>query len=548
VSVTVVTGGAVGIGAAIAEELGRQGVFVVTVDPGVAVDGTPGDGGAALSTAQRIMDAGGKARASNISVTDADAVRGLFSELVEEFGALDAVVNVAGISRPTGFAHGAEDDWRTLLSVHLDGYLNVLRAALPLMASAGHGRILGVTSGSGWRPADAGAYSCAKRAVAALTWRVGQETPPGVTVNALSPIAATRMVLGALSRQAGTGNASGRDAATGGVSLGLAAVPPPEHLGPVGAYLAGDDFSAWANGQIIFSNGAEIAWVVPPRLLEVARTRDVGSLLGVLEALGPKVLAPAEAAQASNGGGNPRLGSAFEESTGEQPAPVAARAVVVADSPSHGATLRDALAVRGVECIAIDAPETGFAAASAQLAAAANAAGPIDAVVVALASSTGSGSSSGWERVLEEHAGVTEGIGDDAAWVRAAADYSSAAERPVRVVSVVDATTAGGRSRAQSATQLSRAAHSASDGRVDAFAIGVEASGAGSTVGAVVAHLVADVDAGALSGAELAVGADWFGLRSHPHPAGSISFGGPTVPAWVDGALREMVGAREEAS
>ncbi len=198
-SVAVVTGGAVGIGAAIAEELGRQGVFVVTVDPGVNVDGTPGSGGDEATTAQRIVEAGGQARASNVSVTDEDAVRALFTGLVEEFGALDTVVNVAGISRATGFAHGGEDDWRAVLSVHVDGYLNVLRAALPHMVAAGHGRILGVTSGSGWRAADAGAYSCAKRAVSALTWRIGQETPPGITVNALSPIAATRMVLGALS-------------------------------------------------------------------------------------------------------------------------------------------------------------------------------------------------------------------------------------------------------------------------------------------------------------------------------------------------------------
>jgi hypothetical protein len=58
-----------------------------------------------------------------------------------------------------------------------------------------------------------------------------------------------------------------------------------------------------------------------------------------------------------------------------------------------------------------------------------------------------------------------------------------------------------------------------------------------------VAHLVCDADAGALSGAELVVGPDWFGLRSHPHPAGSVSFGGPAVPGWVDDALQEMVGA-----
>jgi hypothetical protein len=129
--------------------------------------------------------------------------------------------------------------------------------------------------------------------------------------------------------------------------------------------------------------------------------------------------------------------------------------------------------------------------------------------------------------------------------VRAVSDYSGAANRPVRVVSVVEATTAGGRSRAQSATQLSRAAHPATEARVDAFAISVEAHGA--PVAEIVAHLVTDAEAGALSGAELAVGAEWFGVRSHPHPAGSVSFGGPEVPGWVDDALREMVGGRTDA-
>ncbi len=382
--VVVVTGGAVGIGAAIAEELGRNGVFVVTVDPGVAVDGTPQSEGEELTTAQRIVDAGGRARASNISVTDGAAVHGLFAGLVEEFGTLDAVVNVAGITRPTGLANGTEDDWQALLSVHLDGYLNVLRAALPIMTAAGHGRILGVTSGSGWRPADAGAYSCAKRAVAALTWRLGQEVPDGVTVNALSPIAATRMVLGALSRQAGAGNASGRDSATGGVSLALSAVPPPEHLGPIGAYLASDQFSSWSRGQIMFSNGAEVAWVVPPRLLEVVRTDDVKSLPHLLDALGPAVLVPAEAAQGTNGGGNPRVGTAFDDA---EPAAVsgAGRCVVFTDSSAWRAPIADALAARGLECVSgPEQPATGFASAAEQLDAVAREAGPIDAVVLAL--------------------------------------------------------------------------------------------------------------------------------------------------------------------
>ena len=198
--VVVVTGGGGGIGAAVAEELGRTGHFVVTIDPLVTVDGSEQLPPSEETTAGRIVAAGGAARASSVSVTDREGVRGLFEELVDEHGRLDAVINVAGISRPTTFATGREQDWVDVLTVHLDGYLNILAAALPIMAAAGHGRVLGVTSGSGWRPADAGAYACAKRAVAALTWQLGAQAPPGVTVNAMSPIAMTRMVTSALER------------------------------------------------------------------------------------------------------------------------------------------------------------------------------------------------------------------------------------------------------------------------------------------------------------------------------------------------------------
>ena len=258
--VVVVTGGGAGIGAAIAQAVARTGAYVVTVDPGVTVDGRAQDEVPEETTADRIVAAGGTARASNASVTDAAAVDALFTGLVDELGGLDAVINVAGISRPTGYAQGDEDAWASVLSVHLDGYLNVLRSALPIMTAAGRGRILGVTSGSGWRPANAGAYSCAKRAVAALTWQLGAVVPAGITVNALSPIAATRMVTSGLRNQAAAG---GEQNQTGGVSLAIAAMPSPEALGPVGAYLGSDAFS-WSTGNIIFSNGSEVARVAPP--------------------------------------------------------------------------------------------------------------------------------------------------------------------------------------------------------------------------------------------------------------------------------------------
>ncbi len=309
--VAVVTGGAGGIGASIAEALGREGWYVVTVDPLVTLDGTEQLPEPADSTAARITAAGGSARASSASVTDAEAVRALFDELVADHGGLDAVVNVAGITRQSYFARGTEEDWVALLEVHLGGYLNVLEAALPLMAEAGHGRILGITSGSGWRAADAGGYSAAKRAVAALTWQLGRVAPPGVTVNALSPIANTRMVAAAFERARAAGRAGG------GGGLTLDAIPGPENLGPLGAYLVGDE-CGWCSGQVFFAGGPEVAVVDQPRLVEVVRTDDVVSLAGVLEAVVPRAFVAAEANQATDGGANPRFGSIFDD-----PAPAA---------------------------------------------------------------------------------------------------------------------------------------------------------------------------------------------------------------------------------
>jgi hypothetical protein len=113
----------------------------------------------------------------------------------------------------------------------------------------------------------------------------------------------------------------------------------------------------------------------------------------------------------------------------------------------------------------------------------------------------------------------------------------------MRVATVTEATTSGGRSRAQAAAQLSRAAHLVADVQADGFAIGVETAAESrySTVGELVAYLVGVDDARDLSGAELVATADWIGVRAHPHPETSISFGGPELPAWVDGTLRDIL-------
>ncbi len=537
--VAVVTGGGGGIGAAVAEELGRGGWFVVTVDPLVTLDGTEELPRAEETTAGRIVAAGGQATASSASVTDGEALRGLFAELVDRHGGLDAVVNVAGITRQSYFARGTEEDWLALLSVHLGGYLNVLGAALPLMAEAGHGRILGVTSGSGWRAADAGGYSCAKRAVASLTWQLGSHAPRGVTVNALSPIAHTRMVAAALERA----RQEGRQGGGGGLTLD--AMPGPETLGPLGAHLVDDGFG-WCTGQVMFAGGPEVAVVDQPRLLEVVRTDGAASLDAVLQAVVPRAFVTAEAQQATQGGTNPRFGSIFDAAPGGTPAAGRVRSCAVVGDRSHlAASLVAALEAHSMTCHRVE-PVGGFDAAAAALRAVGEAAGPIDAVVLALTGQQFAVPSTvGWEGILADHQGITAQLHVDASWARAASDYASQAGRPVRLVTLTDATSPAGRSRAQAAAQLARAAASGTGGRVTAYAAGIEATDdeASRPAGALVAHLLGEDEAAALAGAELVVGRGWIGLRSHPHPTGTVIYGGPSVPAWFDAALEDMVGA-----
>jgi hypothetical protein len=163
---------------------------------------------------------------------------------------------------------------------------------------------------------------------------------------------------------------------------------------------------------------------------------------------------------------------------------------------------------------------------------------------VALRSDTPVGGRSGtssWKQILDEHAGITDYIRADAGWVRAASDYSASANRPVRVVTITDAVSSAGRTRAQAAAQLARGAKSATSGRVNAYCISVETADVSERqpVAELAAHLLCRGDT--LVAAELVAGDGWLGLRSHPAPAGSISFGGPAVPDWLDGALRQMI-------
>lgn len=261
--VVVVTGGGGGIGAAIAESIGRTGDFVVTVDPLVSVDGsehlpnrrkTPRD--------DRRPHRGGRRIRTGL--------RGIRHRRIGHPRVVRPTGRRVRRSRRRGQrgGHQPSDRLRTgqrrrlaQRAVGTPRRLSKHPRGRPTPTAAGRGRILGVTSGSGWRSADAGAYGCAKRAVASLTWQLGRHVPPGVVVDAISPTPPPawwppRWVVRC------------RRVARPPAGCLWAPCPAPAHLGPLGAHLVGKAFTS-CRGRVLFAGGSEVAVIDEPRLIEV---------------------------------------------------------------------------------------------------------------------------------------------------------------------------------------------------------------------------------------------------------------------------------------
>lgn len=535
--VALVTGGARGIGAAAALSLGADGYHVVTIDPEVSITGSEREWVEGPSTAERIISEGGSAEASDRSVEDLGGLQQLVFEILGTRGRLDAVVNVAGNSRPTSFLKGDQDDWAALLGVHLGGYLNVLAAVLPAMVAAGRGHVLGVTSGGGWRPADAGGYSVAKRSVASLTWELAPLLPEGILMNALSPIAYTRMVAAALGRQANSEGSSTGTHASGGLALGVG-MPDPSTLGPMAAHLAKQHFTA-LRGAVVFLAGSEVALIEPPGLIEVLRAERDDDLTNSFRTVIPTAFSSAENMQRTAGASNERFRALFELAppSNDQTGPLRNCVLAVAD-PELRNSLHAHLEGVSFRCIDVDPRPTTWTEIEQRLSECG--VDVIDAVVhIPSPLSPNKVGESSWNQVLDEHQVLRHEILNDAGWVRAAATVR--ADSPRRIISLVPALTAGGRTRAQALGQLARASRGATENRVSAFAVSLEGTSAEANRAAIhlIAHLLGDPLSDDLSGAELVVSDGWIGLRRHPGPTGSVILG-DEIPSWFDAVISKI--------
>ncbi|HEY0519615.1 MAG TPA: SDR family oxidoreductase [Ilumatobacteraceae bacterium] len=202
--IAIVTGAGRGIGREHALSLAAQGAKVVVNDLGGNIDGTGGDLTPAEQVVEEIKGMGGEAVANGDSVSSWEGAQRLINTAVEAFGDLHAVVNNAGILRDRMLTNMTEEEWDAVINVHLKGTFAPSRWAAAYwreQAKAGKpvdGRIINTTSVSGiyGNPGQTN-YGAAKAGIAAFTTIAALEMGRyGVTVNAVAPVALTRMTEG----------------------------------------------------------------------------------------------------------------------------------------------------------------------------------------------------------------------------------------------------------------------------------------------------------------------------------------------------------------
>ena len=263
--VAIVTGAGRGIGRGVALACAVAGARVVVNDYGVDLDGSGPRSEPAEGVVEEIRRAGGDAIASPDSVAGWDGAKHIVDLALERFGRLDILVTCAGILRDRMVFNMGEEEWDAVLGVHLKGTFNCIRHACVAMREQRYGRIITFSSGAGLfgNPGQAN-YGAAKAAISGLTKVAARDLGRyGITVNAVCPVAGTRMTVTdayvkarELRRRQGIQR---EDRGTGDIER-----LDPDDIAPMVVYLASES-AGGVNGQFFLCFGSQIALVSQPR-------------------------------------------------------------------------------------------------------------------------------------------------------------------------------------------------------------------------------------------------------------------------------------------